>query len=102
MNECRWWMSKRRKVDIPSCLAARTLDLEPWKAAIQRLIDRWRRIDRFSIRPHAFIPTFAGQLVRLANERFAFCPKFHGPSGEHSRHCARFAEFLCQSFAIAS
>jgi hypothetical protein len=36
-------------------------------SAVDRLIDRWRRIDRLAVRPHALVPTFVWQLVRRSD-----------------------------------
>lgn len=46
----------RRQIDVTRRLAARTLDLEPWKASVDGLVDRRRRVDRFAVRPHPLVP----------------------------------------------
>jgi hypothetical protein len=47
------------------CLRSRSFCL----AAVDCLIDRWRRIDRLAIRPHQLVPAFAEQLVGLLDQR---------------------------------
>jgi very-short-patch-repair endonuclease len=51
MDECGGRVAQRGQVDVPLGPAARALDLEPSVAAVDRLVDRRRRVDRLTFGP---------------------------------------------------
>jgi hypothetical protein len=79
-------------------LAPGALDLQPWKAAIDGLVDGGRRIDRLAVAPHSFVPALAKQLVGLLDHRFALSPHLRGLRGQDAGH----RTFLVQSLAVAA
>ena len=50
------------EVDVAGRLAARALNLQPGKAAVEGLVDCRRGVDRLAIGPHPLIPALAEQL----------------------------------------
>jgi hypothetical protein len=59
-------MGQGSEIDLVRRLAARALDLKPRIAAIYRLVDGRRGIDRFSVRPHPLVPAFSQEPIGLA------------------------------------
>ena len=52
----------RGQIDVARRLAAGAPDLQPRKAAVDRLVDGRRRVDRLAVGPHALVPAFACEL----------------------------------------
>jgi hypothetical protein len=69
-------------------------------SAVDRLIDRWRRIDRLAVRPHVLVPTFVWQLVRRSDLGLPFGPCF-GSWREDRSQGTGAAEFSSESFSVA-
>src|SRR5205807_327907 len=63
VDEGGGWMSQRGHVDVPLGPAARALDLNPWIAPVQGLVDRGGWVDRLAVGPHSLVPGLAQQLV---------------------------------------
>ena len=102
VHACRRHVAQRAEIDIARRLAARALDLQPWEAAVDGLIDGRRRIDGAAIRAYPFIPALTGEVVGLPDQRLALTPPFRRPLGEYLRHGSRFRKLLCQRLAFAA
>jgi len=60
-----------RQIDIVRGLATRTLDFQPGKAAVDRLVNCWGGVDRLAIAPHPLVPAFTEQPIGLLDQRSA-------------------------------
>ena len=90
------------EVDVAWRLAARALNLQPGKAAVDGLVDRRRGVDRLPVGPHPFVPTLAEQPVRLLDECFALCPHLGRLRGQYVGHRTRLAELLLKGLSVTS
>jgi hypothetical protein len=91
-----------REIDVAWRLASGALDLQPRKAAVDGLVDRGRRIDRFAVRPHPFVPTLAEQPVGLLQHGRGLGSHLSRLRCEDVCHRTRLAELLAQSLAVAA
>jgi len=64
-------MLKRREIDVIRSHASGALDLQPWEAAVDGLVNGGRRVDRLAIAPHPLVPAFAEKLNGLLDQRSA-------------------------------
>ena len=94
-------VAQRGHVDVAGGFAAGAFDLEPAIAAVDRLVDRRRRVDRFAIRPHAFIPAFAQQLVRRSDQRLPLGSRLRRLRGQDRGHGTGAAELFGEGLAVA-
>jgi hypothetical protein len=90
------------KRDITLCPAPGAFDLQPREAAVERLVDRRRRVDRLAVGPHALVPASTGKLVCLPDQGFAAGAQVIRLPGKHQRHAACLRQFLFQGLADAA
>lgn len=69
-------MPERGEIDITLGLASAALDLQPWEAPVDGLINRGARVDGAAIRPHTLVPRLARQVVGFTDQRLALAPLF--------------------------
>jgi hypothetical protein len=91
-------MWERGEVDGARRAAARTGDLKPQIATIDRLIDRRRGIDRLAIGPNAFVPALACEIVGFSHESASPMARF---SAARSARMVVFARDRASSFFSA-
>jgi hypothetical protein len=75
VHACRRHMRQRAKINIARRLAARTRDLQPREAVVDRLIYCRRWIDGAAVAPHAFVPALTGEVVRFPDQRLWLFPR---------------------------
>lgn len=82
------------EIDAVQRLAAEALDFEPRKAAVDRLIDRGRRVHWFAVAPHPLIPALAGEIIRFLNKRLTLAAQLISLSRQNAGHSPRLSELL--------
>jgi hypothetical protein len=87
-------LRQRSEVDVARRLAPGAPDLQPWKAAINGLVDGRRRIDRLAVAPHPLVPAFAEQPICLLKHGLGLRPHLGGLRGEDVGHRPRFPKLL--------
>ena len=95
-------MGQGSEIDLVRRLAARALDLKPRIAAIYRLVDGRRGIDRFSVRPHPLVPAFSQEPIGLAYQCVPLGAQFVRLRGQNACHRPRLAELLLQGLAVSA
>jgi hypothetical protein len=102
VHACRRHMRQRAEIDIARRQASAALDLQPWEAAVDGLIDGRARIDWSAVAPHLFIPALTGEVVGFPDQRLALAPLFRRPLSKDVRHRPRLRKLFLESFAVAA
>lgn len=102
MNTGRGNSSQGTEIDAVGRFAARTFDFQPREAAVDRLINSWRRLDGFSVAPHSFIPALAVEVIGSLDQGVTLGAHLPRLRGENASHRSGFGQLLAESFAVAT